>query len=98
MGAALAWVVSRLVLRGLSVWRIQRATGIRSVGSEAWVAIALTLVAYGPIAIATHVWGLGDVESLVFVAVFGSVAYIIGVWGFGDRLALSSFMASIRRS
>lgn len=97
VGAALAWVASRLVLRGLSVWRIRRSTGIRSVGRSVGLAAVLTLVAYGPVAIACHAAGLPELVTLALVAVMGSVAYAVGVWGFADALAIAGLVSALRQ-
>jgi O-antigen/teichoic acid export membrane protein len=97
VGAALAWVVSRMTLRGLSVWRIQRATGIRSVGWSVALAAGLTVVAYGPVALACHSAGLPGLVTLTVVAVLGSIAYLVGVWGLADELAIASLASALRR-
>lgn len=97
VGAALAWVVSRMTLRGLSVWRIRRATGIRSVGWSVACAAGLTIVAYGPVAIACHSAGLPDLVTLALVASLGSAAYAVGVWGLADELAIASLASALRR-
>jgi len=97
VGAAFAWATSRMMLRGLSVWRIRRATGIRSVGREVGVAIALTVFAYGPVAVACHVAGVPDLATLVLVAVLGSVAYLLGVWGLAEELAIDPLVSALRR-
>ncbi len=98
VGAALAWVVSRMTLRGLSVWRIQRATGIRSVGRQVPLAAALTLVAYTPVALACYVAGLPGLATLAMVAVLGSAAYLVGAWGLADDLAIPELIAALRPS
>jgi O-antigen/teichoic acid export membrane protein len=98
VGAALAWVASRMTLRGLSVWRIQRATGIRSVGWSVALTAGLTVVAYGPVAIASYVAGVPDPATLALVAVLGSTAYLVGVWGLADDLEIASLATALRRS
>lgn len=95
VGAALAWVLSRMTLRGLSVWRIRRATGIRSVGRQVGVAAGLTVLAYGPITVACHLVGLPDLATLGLVAVFGSAVYAVGVWGLADELAVGSLLSAL---
>lgn len=97
VGAALAWVASRMTLRGLSVWRIRRATGIRSVGWSVALAAGLTVVAYGPIAVACHIAGLPGLVTLVLVGLLGSAAYLVGVWGLADQLAIDSLASALRR-
>jgi hypothetical protein len=86
-----------MMLRGLSVWRIQRATGIRSVGRAVGSAVALTIVAYGPVALACYAAGIPDLATLVLVAVLGTTAYAVGVWGLADELAIAGLMAALRR-
>lgn len=98
VGAALAWVASRLMLRGLSVWRIRRATGIRSVGRQVGVAASLTVCAYGPIAAACYLAGLAGPATLGLVATMGSIAYLVGVWGVADELAIGPLGDALRRS
>jgi O-antigen/teichoic acid export membrane protein len=98
VGAALAWVASRLMLRGLSVWRIRRATGIRSVGRQVGVAASLTVCAYGPVAAACYVAGLAGPATLGLVATLGSIAYLVGVWGLADELAIGPLGDALRRS
>jgi O-antigen/teichoic acid export membrane protein len=97
VGAALAWVASRMMLRALSVWRIRRATGIRSVGRPVGLGAALTVVAYGPVAVACHLAGLPGLVTLALVALLGTVAYVVGVWGFADDLAIAALVSALRR-
>jgi len=97
IGAALAWAISRITMRALSVWRINRATGMACVDKSVAMGAAIAVVAYVPIGVIWVVLGSGGLTSAVANTALGSLVFVALAFWARSQLALDEFVRLVKR-
>ena len=97
VGAAWAWALSRLTLRGLATIRVWRTHDVHAIGRPVLVAAAAATVAYAPVGLAARtILGPSLAALLVNVAV-GGVVHLTLLARLRQQLDLDRFLAVLTR-
>jgi O-antigen/teichoic acid export membrane protein len=97
VGAAWAWAVSRLLIRGLAVARVWQTTRVHVFGRALGVAVGLATVSFVPTGlVARQLFGDGPLALLVHVAA-GSLIHLALVFRFRHVLELEQLMQVLAR-
>lgn len=97
IGAAWAWSLSRIVLRGSAVWRIERVTGMRCWGPPVTIAALVVILAYVPASLVAGAMVHSGFGALLVSAVGGTALFVMLVFMLRDVLAIDELLALVRR-
>ncbi len=97
IGAAWAWALSRIVIRGLAVLRVWQTSRVHAFGPPVLIAGAIALAAYVPTGFAMHRLVGNGVIAIALHAVTGLAIQAGLVFHYRDELDLEQLQNTIRR-
>lgn len=96
IGAAVAWALSRIVIRGLAVFRVWQTNRVHGFGRPVLVAAVIAVVAYVPIGFVVHALVDNGFAAIAVHAVGGLTAQAALVYRFGHDLDLDQLQGIVR--
>ncbi len=97
IGAAVAWAISRVLLRVLAGVQVYRTTGVHAIGRPVLIAAAAATICFGSTGLGSLVLFDPGFVAVGFHAAVGGLFYLVAIRFLQDELSISDLAAVIKR-